>query len=140
MKNHRVLTAFAVTLPLFAASCGEGSVNASDLVASAAEKVEGLDLSDMSTGDMSSKVSDLAGELVQKLCKIKDEAGAKSAAADLGPLTDQLGALKQALGDKMPALGSLSTAVESLTTKFGADSEVMKVLKPLLEKLSGLAA
>ncbi len=143
MKSPRNLTLCALVLPVFFASCGEEAGESKGLVAQAAEKAKGLDLGsldleNLTSEDMTSKVSELASTLVQKLGGVKDAAGAETAAVELGPLADQLGTLKDALGDNMPDMSSLGTAIESLTAKFGIDSDVIKTLQPVLEKLKGL--
>ena len=141
MKSIHATLPLALLLPILASSCSEeSSAKTSDLLSSAAEQVKGLDLSEMSTGDMSSKVTELIGGLVKQLGEVKDEASATAAATEMGPIADQLGALKKALGGEMPDLSSLSSAVQSFTTKFSADSGIMDALKPILEKLTALAS
>ena len=138
MKKQLVL--LPLVLAPLVTGCGEDTANAADLVASAAEEVKGLDFSSMSTGDMTSKVSELTSGLAERLGAIQDEATAKSAAVDLEPFAEQLGALKKALGDKMPDLGSLQTAVEAFSAKFASNPEILGMLEPVLEKLTALTS
>jgi len=136
----RKATPFLLVLFAFTSGCGD-VVDAKDVLDSGKQalgNLDDMDLGSLSLDDMKDKVGSLADTLGSKLAGIKDEAGAIDASKAVGPLLDQLTKLKGSLGDSMPGLDQLGGIVRDLETRFGGDAGIMKVLKPILDKVQGL--
>ncbi|MEM7311422.1 MAG: hypothetical protein AAF682_32455 [Planctomycetota bacterium] len=129
----RVLLASLCILPLTA--CGEGGVEASELMEKGQEALGELDLSALSPEAMTEKAGELLGGVTSKFDEIKDVASAENVKSELEPMLGQIAKLKDVLGDKMPNLDSLKTAADDLMSKFGGDTEIMKVLQPVIDKI-----
>jgi hypothetical protein len=134
------------------AGCGDSNTNAAGGAGNAAQdllkQAQGAlgDLSNLKLEDITkmdtSKLQDLGKStmdaVVSKLGDVKDLASAESVKGLVEPLLEKLGAVKTALGGKLPNMEELKSTIASLTSKFTDGSDVMNVLKPLLDKLSKL--
>ena len=138
--RRETLLFLALAFPITATGCGDAEVHAGDLVDRAKGGLEGLDLSQMSTGAMQEKVGELTRGLVSELGGIDDAASALDVKKQVEPVLGQLDRLKAALGDKMPDLGSLATLADQLRSRFQFREDVLEVLKPVLDKIRGLTS
>ncbi|MDF1837750.1 MAG: hypothetical protein P1V35_07780, partial [Planctomycetota bacterium] len=74
-------------------------------------------------------------DLTSKLGDIKDLASAEAITKKVGPLLDIITKGKDMLsgaGD----MGGITEAIASLKTRFAGKEDIMKVLQPLIERLS----
>jgi len=135
--KYRLTIAVCAALFLgLAASCGDSTVDAADLVDKAKDAAGDLDLEGLSPDALKGKAEDMIGSVTSGLGDIKDLASAEQIKEKLMPMLDKFGDLKGLLGDKLPDVSSLSTAVDTLKSKFAGNAEIMDALKPLLEKLT----
>ncbi|MEZ6017351.1 MAG: hypothetical protein R3F49_19715 [Planctomycetota bacterium] len=155
MKTSRILP---VVLALgLVAGCNKSDANAAagdvtksvgDAAKGLAEKAQSafgglkdLDLSKISSLDPA-KLQEMGktamSTLATQLGSIKDVASAEGFKGMVEPMLEKLTGLKTALGGKLPDMETLKSALGSLTTKFPSGSEVMNVLKPVIEKLTSL--
>lgn len=127
MKSTLVISLSLLAATAFLPACDKVE-DAKAAGNSAMEAVGNLDADGMKT---------MVGDLSTKLGDIKDLASAEKITEQIGPMLEKLSKGKELLGGKMD-LGSLSTAVESLKARFADKADVLKVLQPVLERLTAL--
>lgn len=126
------LAAAAIALTLV--SCSKESVAAAGDLAKGMD----IDVSSLSAEALTEKVPDLLKNVTGSLGKITDLASAKDIVGKVAPMLTTLTGIKDKLGTAMPDLSSLGDMVTGLKDKFGGDSGIMDILKPILEKITGL--
>ena len=126
--------ASAVLISPFVAGCGK-SDEVSAATKSAASK---MDVSKLTPEAMKAEGSKLINEITAKLGSIKDLPSAESVKKQLEPMISSLATLKEKLGVGSLDFSSLKSAISDVTAKFGSDTKIMEVLKPVLDKLQGL--
>ena len=127
MKNILLVPCMLLSATLFLPAC-EKAQEVKAVGESAIEAVGELDM-----GAVSTMVSDLSA----KLGDIKDLPSAESISAKVGPMLEKLAEAKDALAGKLETQG-LSEAIGSLKSRFSDKEEILKVLEPLMERLSSI--
>ena len=126
-------------------AAGEGAEGiagaAGDLMNKATESLNSMadiDLAGLSPDKLKEKGGEMISGLASQLGNISDLASAESISKAAGPVIEKLGSLKGMLGDNLPDMSSLSEAVSGLTSKFADKADVMKVLQPMIDKITGM--
>ncbi|MFT5734824.1 MAG: hypothetical protein ACJA2W_003719 [Planctomycetota bacterium] len=154
MKTTLFLS-LALALPMIS-SCGEAvdaASGAGDAAAAAAkgaadkagdvagDMMSGLkdfDISGLSMDAVKAKAAEVTSSMTEKLSSIKDVATAENFKKTFDGSIEKLGEMKKMLGANLPGTDALMDAINKVKTSFGADTKVMEVLKPLMDKMSGL--
>lgn len=150
MKTTLFLS-LALALPMIS-SCGEAVDAASgagdaaaaatkDMAGKAGDMMSGLkdiDVGGLSMDVIKEKAAAATAAMTEKLGSIKDVATAENFKETFGGTIAKLIEMKEKLGANLPGTDALMGAVEKLKSSFGADTKVMEVLKPLMEKMSTL--
>lgn len=149
--NTKLFLSLALALPMVA-SCGDAvdaaskagdsaTAAAKGAMGKAGEMVDGLkdlDLSSLSMDAIKEKAGQVTSTMTEKLGSIKDAATAENFKETFDGAVSTLSAMKDKLGASLPGTDALKDAVEKLKSSFGEDSKVMEILKPMLEKMTGL--
>jgi hypothetical protein len=101
-------------------------------------ELDGIDLSAASPEALKAKLGPAVESLSATLGEIKDQASAENIKKALEPMIAKLSQAKQALGQELPSSEELAARLDALEAKFQGNEAVMKVLKPLIDKLRQL--
>jgi len=104
----------------------------------AMDSLKNMDFSKMEPAKLAEAGKNVMSDIASRLGNIKDLASAKTVKETLEPMMDKLGSLKTSLNGKLPNMEAVTTAITKLKAEFPSGSEVMNLIKPMLDKLSNL--
>ncbi|MEM6672799.1 MAG: hypothetical protein AAF726_08130 [Planctomycetota bacterium] len=141
MKIQAIL-ALSLALPLTVACDASDVEAAGQKAADAVQSLGDISLDDITNNLSVDQIKEMSTSAMNKLTEafknIENSEDAQKLKDTAEPMIDKLVAMKDKLGMALPGGDDLEAAMNGLKGQFDADSDIMKMLQPLIDQITAL--